>query len=78
MSSRMDKSIVIQSLLIDQWNRKPENKVIIHPDKGSPFSSVEWTRFCRYYKDEASMSRRENCFDNAAAESFFSCLKKII
>ena len=76
MSSRMDKSIVIQSLLIAQWKRKPEGKVIIHSDQGSQFSSDEWNRFCRDHNFEPSMSRRGNCFDNAAAESFFSSLKK--
>lgn len=76
MSSRMDKSVVIQGLLMAQWKRKPESKVIIHSDQGSQFSSDEWKRFCRDHNFEPSMSRRGNCYDNAAAESFFSSLKK--
>jgi putative transposase len=45
-------------------------------DQGSQYGSDDWLRFCRAHKLDPSMSRRENCWDNAVAESFFSNLKK--
>lgn len=33
-------------------------------------------RFCKEHGIVPSMSRRDNCYDNAVAESFFSSLKK--
>jgi putative transposase len=58
------------------WNRKPEDVVIIHSDQGSQFGSDDWIKFCKDHDLERSMSRRGNCYDNAAMESFFSSLKK--
>lgn len=58
------------------WGRKPKNKVIIHSDQGSQFTSHEWRAFLDKHNLEASMSRRRNCYDNAVAESFFQLLKR--
>jgi len=45
-------------------------------DQGSQFGSGDWLGFCRANNLEPSMSRRGNCWDNAAMESFFGSLKK--
>lgn len=58
------------------WRRNPKNEVIIHSDQGSQFSSDDFARWCKEHRLLLSMSRRGNCYDNAVAESFFSCLKK--
>jgi putative transposase len=58
------------------WRRRPEGTVIIHSDQGSQYGSDDWVRFCKANRLEPSMSRRGNCYDNAAVESFFSSLKK--
>jgi putative transposase len=58
------------------WRRKPKNRVLIYPDQGSRFTSIDWVAFTRAHNLEHSMSRRENCHDNAAAESFFNLLKR--
>ena len=76
MDSHMNKELVIQALLMAIWKRQPKNQVIIHSDQGSQFSSDEWNRFCEDHNILPSMSRRGNCYDNAAVESFFSSLKK--
>lgn len=76
MDSQMNKELVIQALLMAIWKRHPKNQVIIHSDQGSQFSSDEWSRFCKDHNILPSMSRRGNCYDNAAVESFFSSLKK--
>lgn len=76
MKSTLAKELALDALLMAIWRRSPRNKVIIHSDQGSQFSSDEWNRFCAEHKLVTSMSRRGNCYDNAAVESFFSSLKK--
>jgi putative transposase len=76
MKPTLARDIVLDALLMAVWKRKPRQKVIIHSDQGSQYSSDDWQRFCRTNKLLPSMSRRGNCYDNAVAESFFSSLKK--
>lgn len=76
MQSRMTTDLALQALLMAVWRRKPKNKVTIHSDQGSQFTSHEWQSFLGQHNLEASMSRRGNCYDNAVAESFFQLLKR--
>lgn len=76
MSASMTTELVITALLNALWQRRPKNRVIVHSDQGSQFSSDTWIRFCLDHNIERSMSRRGNCYDNAVVESFFSSLKK--
>jgi putative transposase len=50
--------------------------VIFHTDRGSTYTASDFTKLC---KDKLgirqSMGRVGSCFDNAAAESFFSTLE---
>ena len=56
--------------------KKLNNKVILHSDQGSQYSSYEYRTFLKLHNIVPSMSRRGNCYDNAVAESFFKTLKK--
>ncbi len=56
--------------------KKLNNKVILHSDQGSQYSSYECRTFLKHHNIIPSMSRRGNCYDNAVAESFFKTLKK--
>ena len=76
MKATLAKEIVLDALLMAIWRRSPKREVIIHSDQGSQYGSDEWNRFCKENNLIPSMSRRGNCYDNAAAESFFSSLKK--
>ncbi len=76
MKATLAKEIVLDAILMAVWRRNPQQEVIIHSDQGSQYSSDEWYRFCASHNLMPSMSRRGNCYDNAAAESFFSSLKK--
>lgn len=73
---RMTTDLALQALLAAVWRRKPKDKVMIHSDQGSQFTSREWQVFLGQHNLEASMSRRGNCHDNAVAESFFQLLKR--
>jgi putative transposase len=66
MKSTLAKEIVLDALLMAVWRRTSEQGVIIHADQGSQFSSDEWHRFCQTHSLLPSMSRRGNCYDNAA------------
>ncbi len=49
--------------------------VIFHSDRGSTYTAGDFTKACRDLGVTQSMGRVGSCFDNAAAESFFSSLE---
>jgi putative transposase len=76
MQNRQTTDLVLQALLMAVWRRKPKDRVLIHSDQGSQFTSIDWASFLKQHNLEHSMSRRGNCHDNAVAESFFNLLKR--
>lgn len=76
MQSRIHTDLVLDALLMAVWRRKPKEKVLIHSDQGSQYTSTVWQSFLKAHNLECSMSRRGNCYDNAVAESFFQLLKR--
>jgi len=50
-------------------------EVIFHTDRGSTYTADDFTKLCAGLKIRQSMGRVGSCFDNAAAESFFSTLE---
>jgi putative transposase len=49
--------------------------VIFHTDRGSTYTARDFTRLCTELGIRQSMGRVGSCFDNAAAEAFFSTLE---
>jgi putative transposase len=50
--------------------------VVFHSDRGSTYTASEFTKLCRHNLGiRQSMGRVGSCFDNAAAEAFFSTLE---
>ena len=49
--------------------------VIFHTDRGSTYTAEKFTALCRRLSIRQSMGRVGSCFDNAAAEAFFSRLE---
>lgn len=74
--SRQTTDVVLQALLMAVWRRKPKEKVLVHSDQGSQFTSMDWASFLKHHNLVHSMRRRGNCHDNAVAESFFNLLKR--
>jgi putative transposase len=52
-----------------------KDRPILHSDQGWQYQMPEWSRMLESRNIAASMSRKGNCFDNAAMESFFATLK---
>jgi len=52
-----------------------DNAAFIHSDQGVHYTSPKFQHLLKKYKLGQSMSRRENCWDNAPQESFFVHLK---
>ena len=50
-------------------------RVIFHTDRGSTYTANAFTKLCRQLGIRQSMGRVGSCFDNAAAEAFFSTLE---
>lgn len=50
-------------------------EVIFHTDRGSTYTATTFTTLCQRIGIRQSMGRVGSCFDNAAAEAFFSTLE---
>lgn len=58
-------------------NRQIIQGFIFHSDRGIQYASKEFTAILKQNLFiTQSMSRKANCWDNAVAESFFSCIKR--
>ena len=75
MSPRMTTTLVADALLMAIWRRGWPEAVLHHSNQGSQYTSDDFQRLLADHGIECSMSRRGECWDNAAMESFFSTLK---
>ena len=75
MSDRLKADFVCQALKSAYWRRTPPAGLIMHSDRGSQYASDSHRQLIKDYRMIQSMSRRANCWDNAAMESFFKTLK---
>jgi putative transposase len=57
------------------WREDESQRVVFHTDRGSTYTANSFTRLCRRLGIRQSMGRVGSCFDNAAAEAFFSSLE---
>lgn len=75
MSERMTASLVCEALTMALWRRKMPIGVIVHSDRGSQYCSADYQRLLRKHRLLCSMSKRGDCYDNAAMESWNHSLK---
>jgi putative transposase len=66
----------LQALSRALANRRPPPGVIHHSDQGIQYACHAYRQLMHRHGLIASMSRRGNCYDNAAMESFWSTLKR--
>lgn len=75
MDSRMMDSLVIDALKMALFRRKIASGLLLHSDRGSQYASRNYQSLLKEHDIICSMSRKGNCWDNAAMESFFRSLK---
>jgi putative transposase len=75
MRSEMTAQLVIDALVMAVWRRGTPKELLHHSDQGSQYASEDFQRLLAAHGIVCSMSRKGDCWDNAAMESFFSSLK---
>ncbi len=75
MQPTMTAQLVMDALLMAIFRRGRPKAVLHHSDQGSQYTSENFQRLLDSHGIICSMSRRGNCWDNAAMESFFSTMK---
>jgi putative transposase len=73
---RLEASGALQALNRALANRRYPRGVIHHSDRGVQYASLEYRKRLKQCGLIASMSRKGNCYDNAAMEAFWSTLKR--
>ena len=75
-STRIDTDLVLSALDKALWQHRPGAGLLFHSDRGVQYASSDFRDAISKASFIQSMSRKGNCWDNAAAESFFATLKK--
>ena len=75
VSAVNDRHLTISALDQALRRRCPEAGLLHHSDQGSTYASEDYQEVLREHGITCSMSRRGNCHDNAAMESWFSTFK---
>ena len=68
-------NLVLNTIRAAMKNEKVAAELQLHSDQGFQYTSREYFNLTQEYGITPSMSRRGNCYDNAMAENFFSCIK---
>ena len=74
-SDRLTADLALDALTMAWFRRRPAPGLIHHSDRGVQYASQAFRQRLREYGMRCSMSRKGNCWDNAATESFFNSLK---
>ncbi len=75
VSARMTDDLVIDALDKALLRGSVAVGAIIHTDRGSQYSSLDFRKLLTKHGLRQSMSGRGNCYDNAQAESFWARFK---
>jgi len=76
MSSYCDEELVEKALNLALGRRRPAPGLLHHSDRGCQYTSRAYQLQLEQSGMIVSMSRKGNCWDNAAMESFFGTLKE--
>ena len=76
LADHLRTELIEDALLVALGARVPERGCLHHSDRGCQYASSSYRGLCTANGMTISMSRRGNCYDNAAVESFFGTLKQ--
>ena len=75
MGEHIDTALILKALFMALLHRQPPANLLFHSDRGVQYASADYRAALAKAGLVASMSRKGNCYDNAAMESFWSTLK---
>jgi transposase InsO family protein len=75
LANHMMDSLIKDAFKMAVSRRKIISELVVHSDQGIQYRSNEYQEYLQNHGCQLSMSRKGNCWDNAAMESFFSRLK---
>lgn len=75
VSQQINTTLVRMALNMALCHRQPPAGLVFHSDRGVQYASGEYRQALEQAKLVPSMSRKGNCYDNAAMEAFWSTLK---
>ncbi len=75
ISASNNRHLTVKALEMALERRGPAGGLLHHSDQGSTYASEDYQKVLTAHCITCSMSRRGNCYDNAAMESWFSTLK---
>jgi len=75
VDDNMEDALVIVPLRNALKTRQPPAELILHSDRGGQYASNDLRELVRLWRIRPSMSRADDPYDNAFAESFWSRLK---
>ena len=75
IDSHMQEALVLRALRHAMTARQPQAGLIHHTDRGGQYAATNYRAALQRSKIEQSMSRADNCYDNAFMESCFGTIK---
>jgi transposase InsO family protein len=75
LGSRLTRDLVMKSLSMAVTRKRPSPGLIHHSDRGKQYCSQDYQNLLNQFHMKVSMSRKDNCYDNAPMESFWGTLK---
>jgi transposase InsO family protein len=75
LADHMRTELAADALRMAIGCRRPGPGLIFHSDRGTQYTSTEFTALLAEHGIAQSLSRPRQCWDNAVAESFFATLK---
>ena len=76
MEDTLATSLPLAALDMALQHRQPKTGLVHHSDRGVQYASAAYRQRLAAAGVQPSMSRKGNCYDNAARESFWSSLKR--
>ena len=70
IAERMTAALVCDALIMALWRRHMPKGVIVHSDRGSQYCSAAYQKIFKKHQLISSMSKKGDCYDNAAMESW--------
>jgi transposase InsO family protein len=74
MEDTLEATLTIKALTMALRSRQPAQDALLHSDRGSQYTAAGYRQLLAAHGLVQSMSRKGNCWDNAAMEAFFSTL----